>query len=66
LTLALVTGVGYVEMTRVLESRLIKQESSYQRAQAGALETVAAGETRTVAKREILRVMEDAAPDFRS
>jgi len=61
LTLAVVTGVSYVEMTRVLESRLIKQESAYQRAQAKALETVAAGETPTIAKREIVRVMDVAA-----
>jgi diguanylate cyclase (GGDEF)-like protein len=61
LTLALVSGVGYVEVTRVLERRVIQQESVYQRAQADALEAVAAGETPAIAKREIARVIAVAA-----
>lgn len=54
-------GVGYVEITRVLESRVIDQESVYQLAQAEALEAVTAGETPRTAKREIARVLETAA-----
>jgi diguanylate cyclase (GGDEF)-like protein len=61
MTLALVSGVGYFEVTRVLERRVIEQESVYQRAQAEALEAVAAGETPAIAKREIARVVAVAA-----
>jgi diguanylate cyclase (GGDEF)-like protein len=61
LTLALVSGVGYLEVTRLLEGRLVQQESVYQRAQAEALEAVAAGETPEIGKREIARVIGVAA-----
>ena len=58
LTLALVSGVGYVQVTRVLERRVIQQEAVYQRAQAEALEAVADGETPKKAMREIAHVMQ--------
>ena len=61
LTLALMMGVGYVEVTRVLERHVIEHESVYQRAQAKALEAVASGETPAIAKRAIARVMAVAA-----
>jgi diguanylate cyclase (GGDEF)-like protein len=57
LTLTLVSGVGYVEVTRVLERRVIQQESVYQRAHAEALEAVAAGETPGKAILKIGRVI---------
>jgi diguanylate cyclase (GGDEF)-like protein len=57
LTLAVVSAVGYVEVTRVLAQRLIEQESAYQRAQAEALEAVADGETPNQAMLEIAHVM---------
>ena len=61
LTLVLVTGVGSVAMARVLENRLIKQESVYQHEQAEALATLASGETRKDAMREIALAVDKAA-----
>lgn len=56
-TLAVVSGVGYVEVTRVLEQRLVQQESAYQLAQAAALEAVADGKPPKKAMLEIAHVM---------
>ena len=56
LTLALMMGVGYVEVTRVLERHVIEHESVYQRAQAKALEAVARGETPAIANDLLLPV----------
>jgi diguanylate cyclase (GGDEF)-like protein len=41
LTLLLVGGVGYVEVTRMLDERVITQEGQHQRAQADAMEAIA-------------------------
>jgi diguanylate cyclase (GGDEF)-like protein len=65
LTLGLVAAIGYVELTALLERRLIEQKAVYQRAHADALQAIAQGRARQAAHARASELFDTEVTDVR-